>query len=529
MYGLYLFYIFFIFSPVFGVDLPPPISLQIPMRDGKELAADLYLPSQDAKGLPCILIRSPAGRQTPYALMHLALLEEGYALVIQETRSAADPLGKTVPFQSDGWGELQDGYDTVVFLAKSPYTNGKIGTMGASALGITQLLMAPTEPPGLEAQYVAFAASNLHKHGLYQGGVLCKHQVEGWLGYYAKDPSVYKTIYLQPIYNDYWQQFNMLPLVSQCSAPTLHLAGWNDVFLKGTLEAYTALQENGGSGAKGKQKLIIGPWTHLWPLVTNFGEYAYPEPALNPPFDWSAKSWFACHLKGEKALKELPNILYYVMGPLDSEVSSGNVWKTAEKWPLPHLATPWHLTTNKALSRMPGEDALYQYNYNPDQPVPTIGGRNLFLLSGPCDQSSIEKRPDLVVFTSAPLEEDLEITGDVLVRLFVSTDQEETAFSARLTDVYPDGKSLLIADGIQCLKKTISGPAEIEIDLWPTSLVFAKGHQIRLIVSSSNYPRFEKNLNTSKRMHHDSSAMIAKNSIYTGPTYPSRIILPVIK
>ncbi len=514
-------------------DLPPSQTLQIPMRDGKLLEADFYLPSADAKDLPCILVRTPAGRKNPYALLNLPLLKEGYAIVVQETRSAQDPEGKTLPFMSDGWGELRDGQDTIEWLKAHPRLNGKIGTIGPSAMGITQLLLAPTRPEGLKAQYIAFACSDFYHQGLYHGGELLKHQVEGWLSLYAKHPDVYRTIYTQPRYNEFWTQFNMLPLANQCRAPALHLGGWYDTFLKGTLDAYKNLQESGGEGCKGAQKLVIGPWCHLWPYVTAFGSFDYPKEALEPPYDFSPERWFAHYLKGEEnGVEALPPVIYYVMGPVDGTSSIGNRWKTAASWPLPTEKAALFLAKDQLAEEPDNESTELTYSYDPENPIPTLGGRNLFLPSGPIDQRLIEERSDVRVFTSPILEDDLEVTGDIKVVLYVESDQEDTAFSARLTDVYPDGKSLIIADGIvrlsHAVKEQSEKPHEIAIDLWPTSMVFAKGHQIRLIVSSSNYPRYEKHLNHLKRPHEATHSQVAKNRIFCGKATPSRLILPIV-
>lgn len=524
--------LFFIFSlSLYAFELPPSVQIEIPMRDKETLEADLYLPIPDAKNLPCILIRSPAGRQNPYALMYLSLLKEGYAVVIQETRSIKDTEGKTLPFISDGWGEQQDGYDTVEWLAKAPFTNGEIGTVGASAMGITQLLMAPTCPKSLKAQYVAFACSDFYHQGLYHGGELMKHQIEGWLGLYAKHPEAYSTIYTQPYYNQFWTQFNMIPLAGKCNKPMMHVGGWYDTFLKGTLDAFTHLQENGGEGSRGTQKLVVGPWCHLWPHIKNFGEYEYPKEALKPPFDFSPERWFAHYLKNEtNGIENLPTVLYYVMGTVDGSPSSGNRWETADQWPIPHVVKPLYLS-GKQLTDFPAAGSeTRSYIYDPENPIPTLGGRNLFLPSGPIDQRPIENREDLLVFTTEPLESDLEVTGELEAIFYVESDKEDTAFSARLSDVYPDGRSLIIADGISRLsfsKNGEKGPHEVKVNLWPTSQVFAKGHKIRLIVSSSNYPRYEKHLNHAKRPHEATHSFKAENKIFTGSVYPSRLLLPL--
>lgn len=532
----FLFSFIFLFTALYSTDLPPSVEVMTPMRDGTFLSGDLYLPSKDALNLPTILIRSPAGKKTPYALQHLSLLQHGYAIYIQETRSSKDGEGKTLPFLSDGWGEMQDGYDTVVWLGKQPFSNGKVGTVGPSALGITQLLMAPTAPPGLISQHITFASPNLYRHAIFHDGELLKDQAEGWLKLYARHPDVYQKVVTQPKYNDFWTQLNALPLAKNVHVPAIHIGGWYDTFLKGTVDAFTTLQNEGGKGAKGNQKMIIGPWTHLWPLVKMFGDFEYPKEALTPPIDFSPEKWFGYTLKGESnGIEKLPTVTYYVMGPFDGSSKAGNHWKTSNEWPIPVKKKELFLQGDKnLLFSSPKENDKIAYTYDPENPTPTIGGRNLFMFSGPADQRPIENRSDVLVFTTPPFEKDVELTGNIDATLFVESDQEDTDFSVRLTDVYPDGKSILIADGISRLSHTVESlntphpPHKISVDLWPTSIVIAKGHCLRVIVASANYPRYEKNLNTKKRAHESTVSKVAKNTIYVGKETPSHITLPVV-
>jgi uncharacterized protein len=523
-----------------AVELKPDLTLMIPMRDGTSLPTDLYLPTPNAKGLPCILLRSPSGRQANWkAFAHIA--KAGYAVAIQDTRNVLDSEGKTFPFISDGWGKMQDGYDTVEWLANSPYTNGKIGTWGASALGITQLLMAPTHPPHLKCQYIMVAAASLYHHGIFPGGQLLKHQAESWLGYYARDTGVLSYICQRPFYNEFWEQLNTTEVADRVQIPGMHIGGWYDTFLQGTLAAFTARQYHGGPGAKGQQKLVIGPWTHFWPMSIKYGDFEIPKGAENPPIDISPKRWFDYYLKDiDNNVDDLPIVTYYIMGPFDGSESSGNRWQTASQWPIPAIITPFYLTPHKSLQTDFSTEGQLSFVYDPRHPIPTLGGRNLFLESGPKDQQSIEKRPDVLTFTTSPLAEDLEVTGPLTATLFVSSDQKDTDFILRLTDVYPDGKSILISEGayrlgVMCYesedKKELRAnqPTEILLDLWATSLVFAKGHSIRVSISSSNYPRYEKNLNVGLLGGQSGKFNIAKNSLYMGPQYPSRIILPVVR
>lgn len=528
-------------SSLFSHDIPEPHAIiDIPMRDGFKLATDLYFPGENPKEYPCILIRSPAGRKHPISMQYIPLVQYGYVIAIQETRSSVDVEGKTFPYFSDGWGSKQDGYDTVEWLAKSDYSNGKIGTVGVSALGIMQLMLAPTNPPSLKCQHIGTACASLYHHALYPGGQTLKNQIEGWLGLYAKDVGVINYVTSRQFYNEFWQQFNTTTVSDRVNVPAIHYGGWYDTFIQGTIDAFLARQENGGDGAKGNQKLIIGPWTHMWPHVTTLGDFDIPKPGQSAPFDFSPVPWFDYYLKNKKnGIDEIPAVTYYVMGPFDGSDSSGNVWRYSEVWPPPMKETKLYLSPAKTLvdSVVSVENSSFSYFYDPDNPVPTLGGRNLFLESGPKDQSSLEKRNDVLVFTSKPLDEDLEITGKVYAKLFFSSNCPDTDVVIKLTDVYPDGKSVLISDGIFRLGVLgvenkdfdLKEPKDVIVDLWSTSFVFAKDHSIRVTISSSNYPRYEKNLNIGFLGEQLGSSRLAKNCVHVGQNFQSHIVLPVVR
>lgn len=519
----------------------PTATIEIPMRDGVCLPADIYLPSADAHQLPCILIRAPNGRNR-HAEEYGFLVQHGYVLVIQSTRNSLETDDAiSFPYLTDAWGALQDGYDTVQWLGKSPYTNGKIGTLGISALGISQLLLAPTAPSHLCCQHIGFAAASLYDHCIYPGGQLQKNQVEGWLGRYTKDPAALELVKNRPHFDWFWLQYDSTHVAEKVRVPALLFGGWYDTFLKGTLDAFISRQKNGGAGARGAQKLIVGPWTHYWPTSQMIGDFKVPENAQQPPIDMSPKAWFDFHLKGiENSVAQMPAVTYYVMGPLDGSPSSGNVWRSAEHWPVPAVATSFYLTADKRLVQtdVPQSEGVKGFMYNPAHPVPTIGGRNLFLEAGAKDQRPIESRDDVLVFTTAPLESDLEVTGNLLAKLYVSTDCKDTDIVVRLCDVYPDGKSILVSDGI-CRLASAEGPLfsangskmplEVDVDLWATSQLFAKGHCIRVSVTSSNYPKADKNLNISALDPSEDKPRVAHNQVHFGGRYPSRILLPIVQ
>jgi len=493
------------------------------MRDGVELLTDLYLcPSQNIKH-PCILLRSPAGRKAEPWLHFAQLAHKGYVVAIQDTRSAQDREGKTIPFLADGWGTLQDGYDTVEWLAASEHTNGKVGTIGFSALGITQQMLAPSAPPSLKCQYIGVSAGCLYQHATYIGGQLLKNQVEGWLGLYARDPAVYNFLCDHPHYNEFWSSFNSLSMAHRVTTPAIHYGGWFDIFLKGTLDSFVARQERGAEGARGKQKLLIGPWVHRWPETMELGDFEVPENARQMPEAFLPERWFDFHLKDiNNAVDEIPAVTYYVMGPLDGSSSVGNEWRTSDRWPIPAESVPFYLCQDQRLDRqLPLAQHSYRYAYKPNNPVPTLGGRNLFLVSGPKDQQSLESRGDVVLFTSEPLDCDLEITGEIIALLYVTSDAVENNVALRFCDLYPDGKSILISDAICRVKGPVKeNPVEVRLDLWSTSLIVAKGHRLRVSLSGSNYPKYENiPADVSEVVHHQ---------IHVGQKYPSRIILPIV-
>jgi len=532
-------FISFTFLTAFEGFPAPDRVLSIPMRDGKELPAAVFFPSSyKGEKIPCILLRSPAGISTPYALVHTPIKENGYAVVIQATRSFVDAEGKSFPYVSDGWGDLQDGYDTIEWLANSSFCNGKVGTMGTSAMGITQMMLGPAAPPSLKCQHIRFAAASMYHHATYPGGQILKNQAERWLGYCARDPGVHSYLCNHPYYNDFWDQFNTVKVADRVQAPAVHIGGWFDTFIQGTIDGFISRQKEGGEGARNKQKLVIGPWHHYWPLSSALGDFQMPQAGINPPVDLSAEKWFEFYLKDvSNHIEELPAVVYYVMGPFDGSESSGNVWKTTAEWPPRSQEVSLYLTRDGRLAEdAEPEAASLSYTYQPNNPVPTIGGQNLFLESGPKDQSEIEKREDVIVFTTSPLTEDLEVTGRIKALIYATSSVSNTDISVRLSDVYPDGRSILIADGMYRPGVLKPGeilneerPLEIAVDLWSTSLVFAKGHAIRVAVTSSNYPRYEKNPNIGLTGEYSGRFASAKTAIHMGKPFPSQIILPTIQ
>ena len=515
----------------------PDLTYKVKMRDGYELPVDVFLPNPNAKDLPCILVRTPSSRETNNP-EYASMAKWGYAVAVQDTRNVVDKKGEILPYWADGWGMQQDGYDTVEWLASQPFSNGKIGTVGKSALGITQLLMAPSTPPSLKCQYIKLAAPSLYQYGLFLGGKLRKSQVEGWIGDHSNNSEALDFVRGQPKYNDFWKVSNSLELAARVNVPAVHYGGWYDIFSQGTLDAFMSRQNEGGKGAKGTQKLVMGPWTHFNDDNNDFGEFELPVPARQLPMDISMKRWLDHHLKDEGGtLDEVPSVTYYVMGPLDGTPSSGHVWRTSDHWPIAATETAFHLTKSGELTteKLEASEESLTFQHDPKNPVPTIGGRNLFLDDGPRDQRPLEGRDDVLVFSTQPLKQELEVTGHVKARIVVETDQQDTDIAVRLCDVYPDGRSVLIVDGIVSLSQTLEPEqlaamrrgekVEVEVDLWSTSQVFAKEHRIRLSVAGSNYPQFDKGLNGGLD---EATAPVARNRVFVGAGTGSRLLLPVV-
>ena len=512
----------------------PSLEILVPMRDGAFLPTSIYLPEGRSGKYPCVLVRQPLGKD--YVAFHwVELVRYGYMVAVQATRSCGDATGKSLPYITDGWGELQDGYDAIEWLAKSDFCNGKVATIGESATGITQLLLAPTKPPHLVCQYIEVAAPCLAKYAVWPGGQFRKEQVEGWLAAHRRDSSVVEL--LRSKKNDvyFWEQFNALSMAHRIDAPQMHVGGWFDIFLQGTIDAFTAAAA-GGSKRSAYHKLIIGPWAHRYRYKETLGDFPALQGGMSPPCVIDYVAWLDYHMKNQSNhVHSSPAVQYYVMGPLDGTTSSGNVWRSSDSWP-PHGARYKSLylgESNDLTFDVPaGENRLLQLVGDSANPVPTLGGRNLFLPDGPKDMRSIEVRSDVAVFTSAPFTKDIEITGKLSASFYLSHIAHERDICVRLCDVYPDGRSVLIGEGgthITAVQDALM-PRKIDVDLWSTSIVFAQGHKIRCIVSGSNFPAYESYLEQSAlHLCHPGIEKDICFMMHMGRDYPSALVLPVVE
>ena len=514
----------------------PTQTVMVPMRDGVKLATDVYLPAGEGSW-PAIVARTPYGKGGVEAWAMQANLR-GYALVSQDFRGRFDSEGVDYPvFLHGGWGEHQDGYDTVEWIAAQDWCNGKVGGIGLSALGIDLNMMAPSNPPHLVCQYVVVAFSSMYHQVVYQGGAFRKSLWVDWLSQNQFGPESLSMSREHPNYDDYWKQFNCESVADRVNVPILFLGGWYDIFNAGTVNSFVTINNNGGEGARGKCRLVMEAYGH-----GRSDELVFPDterPKSADVANWL--DWFDIWMKNDgEGIDEIPNVQYFVLCDPDDPEKPGNVWRSAEDWPVPAEMEQAYFHTDGTLQLgPPGEpEASISYEYDPKNPVPTIGGANLTIKAGPRDQRPVEDRPDVLIFTSEELSDPVEITGPVKVKLWASSTAVDTDFTAKLCDVYPDGRSIIVADGIirarhrnSLEKSEMMEPGkvyEFEIDLWNTSMVFSKGHRIRVAISSSNSPRFEPNPNTGKLSGMDDEAKTATNTIYLDAEHPSHILAPVV-
>jgi len=511
----------------------------VSMDDGAELATDVYLPLF-GDPWPVILVRTPYGKDDlGFAAEAVAIF--GYAVVLQDTRGRFDSGGVDTVFRDD----RRDGHVTIDWVENQDWCNGRIGMFGGSAFAITQYLPAPGAGPALRSIMPVVATPDLYRHAFLQGGVVREALAFNWLDGQGS-LYMYDLVRQHRFRDGWWNPVEVLAFSSEVTAAGLHIGGWYDIFGQGTLDAFTAIQNRGGVGARGRQYLIMGPWSHSSLGGSEVGEVRYPDNAELDPFDL-VLPWFDHTLKDRQSeVDDWPAVRVYLMGAVDEQGAPGNEWVDLGEWPPPGRHRFFFLSPSGELSVGPPEAGEVEVEMDPSAPVPTLGGNNLHpgllvdgreMGDGPYDQRSIEDRPDVVTFTSPILDDPLTAMGRVRCEFWVRADTTDLDLAVRLTDVYPDGRSMLVADGIQrarmrcgdrreCLL-TPGQPTAITIDLWSTAYVFNSGHRIRVSISGSNSPRFEVNPNHGGDLNGDGPPVVARPLLLVGAPYMSRLELPV--
>ena len=535
----------------------------VAMRDGVKLTADIYQPEAEGK-FPVLLERTPYNRAGG-AGSASAMAAHGYVVVIQDTRGRFDSQGEFYPFRY----ESQDGYDTVEWAAGLPYANGKVGMFGGSYVGATQMLAAISSPPHLVAIQPYVTASEYYDGWTYQNGALMQWFASSWSSGLAvdtlrrkasglQDPKswvaqlpvdTYRMLELPPVSalapyfgdwaaherdDDYWRPWKISDHYAEMNVKALHAGGWHDIFLKGTIQNYVGMRS--ASPARADQRLLLGPWAHADTSPEGkIGDVTFGKSAVLDS-DGTILRWYDYALKGVRNE-------YATGAPVRLFIMGENAWRDEREFPLARTRYTKYYLRNGALSTdAPGAEEPAAYEYDPANPVPTIGGRlccgNNQLPPGPADQRPNEGRPDVLVFSTPPLTKDVEATGWVKATLYASSSAVDTDFTALLADVEPSGYARFLTDGVARARyrNSTTRPEPIEpgkiyeyaIDLWATSNLFKAGHRIRLYVSSSNFPRFNRNLNTGEPIAGSARLVKASQRIYHDAQHPSTLVLPVI-
>ncbi|HEY8571293.1 CocE/NonD family hydrolase [Phenylobacterium sp.] len=510
------------------------------MRDGTRLAANVFKP-QGAGPWPVVLSRTPylkdgRGSGPQLAAQAKRYTDAGYVFVLQDVRGKGRSQGFYSAFEND----IEDGYDSVEWAAAQPWSNGKVGMTGGSALGITANLAATSAPPHLVANYVVVAPSDRLPYS-YPGGVMKEKDTIGWLSGQGVSQAVLDRTRTRAVDDVTWQRVSMVQNRRYIRIPTFHVGGWYDIFNGGTVENFQWLQNHGSKGARGNQKLMMGPFGH----GNLSGDLAYPgNDRLALGGDQEIR-WFDYWLKGvDNGIMDEPPVSYFMMASAKKGAfSPKNRQLTSANWPPANREVRYYLTPSKVLTtKAPTRDeAKASYRFDPAKPVPTFGGANLTFERGPMDQRAVGERQDYLRFQTPPLEKDVAIAGPVKVELYAATDGPDTDFVAKLVDVYPDGYEALVLDAPirasfrkgrtrdDIMPMTPNAPEKLEIDLWPTAITFEKGHRIAVHISSSNSPRFEVNPNTGEPPgQRKAKPRVAVNTVYMDESRPSAIVLPVV-
>ncbi|MGI8782888.1 MAG: CocE/NonD family hydrolase [Acidobacteriota bacterium] len=549
-------------------------SVRVKMRDGVELVADIYRPLAEGK-FPVLLERTPYNRSGPGMAHELA--SNGYVVIRQDVRGRFESGGEFYPFRY----ESQDGYDTVEWAAGLEGSNGRVGMLGGSYVGATQMLAAMAKPPHLEAIFPYVTAAEYYEGWTYQGGAWMQWFSSSWASGLTVDtlrrksaaairarqwvggalpvenfPLLEPARDLAPYYRDwiahesndeYWRAWKISDHYGEMTVKGLHGAGWHDIFLQGSIGNYLSLRERAGAAsARQSQRLLVGPWAHAATSAEGkIGDVTFGTAAvLDMP--GTTLRWFNYALKGEQNE-------YATGAPVRIFVMGDNVWRDEQQFPPARAqARRFYLGSSRGANTAAGDGLLAtsaparggrpdRYEYDPTNPVASLGGRlccGAEMAPGPFDQRPNESRQDVLVYSTPALEREMEVTGFVSVELHAASSAVDTDWTALLADVGPDGYARFLTDGIVRARYrngttraepiTPGQATRYTIDLWATSNVFKAGHRIRLYISSSNFPRFNRNLNTGEPTLGATRLLKAQQVIYHDADHPSALVLPVV-
>lgn len=512
----------------------------IPMRDGVRLSAFLYFPEGDGPW-PVIFEQRYASFEAKSTLDQLAdLARHGYVVAGVNFRGSQKSEGTWVGYRALGWGGLQDGYDICEWLAAQPWSTGKVGTFGSSQGGFAQNFLAVTQPPHLVCQYMIDTGLSLFHEGYRIGGGSRPDRFKG-MEQLVRNPEDNRRLlqewYQHTNYDDYWRQEDCSLHFDKMNVPCFTIGSWYDFMCVGSIDSFVGRKHKGGAEGRQGQKLVLGPWLHgRYNKQSRVAEMVYPDNAnFNVPA--SMIRWFDYHLKGkDNGVMDEPNVQYYVMGAVGEPGAPGNVWRTADDWPPAVTTTPYYLQPGGTLETQtpPADGGATSYLADPRNPM-SIPGR---AFPGAKDAREFEKQAEVRTFTTEPLEEPIEWTGRVWAELVVTSDAPDGDFIVRVSDVYPDGRSILIVDSIlraryrEGFDKEVflepGSPATLRFPIGWLSQIFAKGHRIRITVASTGAPFYEPNPNTGEPLSVDpEQGRVAKVQIHHDKQLASRILAPV--
>ncbi|MBL0389186.1 CocE/NonD family hydrolase [Tumebacillus sp. ITR2] len=543
--------------------------IRIPMRDGVELSADLYLPEAEGS-YPTIISRTPYGKNSDVTIANSKFYaSHGYSVLVVDVRGRGDSEGKFIPYRNEGL----DGYDTIEWAAAQAWSDGNVGTMGGSYLGRIQWLAALQQPPHLKAMISAVCPSDPFVE--WPTGVPTPHHL-CWLfltadrsmqNMHALDwHSIYDHLPLvtmdeltgreMPYWREefehvgldaWWKQIAYQDKFEQLDLPVLHISGWYDDEQVGTPLNYIGMTSRAkGETARANQKMIMGPWDHGINRSSKLGSVEFGPDAV---IDLRARQvrFFDRWLKGEEnGLDAEPNVSLFVMGE--------NAWREESEYPLARTEfTRFYLHSGGSANSRFGDGVLRAeevpgtaagvaatdtYEYDPSRPFPFLTDGTSSQIGGPDDYAALEQRADVLVYSTDVLETDTEVTGPIRMELFAASSAVDTDFMVKLLDVHPNGFVQRLTDGMVRARfrngmerEELIEPGKVygyEIDCWHMSHVFQAGHRIRIEVASSAFPKYDRNLNTGAPLGQTTEMVVAKQTVYHDEQYPSAIVLPII-
>ncbi|MFQ5732579.1 MAG: CocE/NonD family hydrolase [Planctomycetaceae bacterium] len=515
--------------------------VMVPMRDGVKLSAYLYFPK--GKGPWPVLMEqryaSLRGSGTRRSMARLA--RYGYVVAVANFRGAQRSEGTWVGYRALGWGRQQDGYDLVEWMAKRPWSTGKVGSFGSSQGGFAQNFLAVTQPPHLKAQYMIDTGLSLFHEGYRIGGATKPNRFKGMdrnCRVPAQNRALMAEWFRHPTYDEYWQAEDCTRHFDKMNVPCFTIGSWYDYMNVGSIQSFIGRQHRGGKKSRGRQQLRIGPWLHgRYNKSNRVGEMTYPK---NAAFDIVPHMvrWFDHHLKGvDNGVMADPAVRYYVMGAVGETNAPGNVWRTAKDWPVASTPTPYYFQAGGRLSTVKpaGGTSVSAWNADPRNPV-SIPGR---AFPGARDARAVERQKNVLTFTTESLKTPVEWTGKVTAELYVQSTAKDTDFIVRVSDVYPDGRSILIVDMIRraryrngFTKEVFLKPGQVhkvKFSIGWLSQIFNRGHRIRITVCSTGAPFYEPNPNTGEPLtiEFPKTTVVAKNNVHHNRKYASHVIAPM--